>query len=370
LGYLTKVLEPQGSDASEWDELVAKTSEPDPHFLSAYSLVFKERMQGEPKLFVLEMSTPLGVDLVVHPFFVREIDNLPFMRSTGAEAKGLRGLRDIVSPWYFGGPACLFHDKSRASGGLSLFLREFHAYCREQGIVSEFCRLHPWSSCPEELKELCPDEIEANRDIVWMDLEKNSVDDIWREYDKKNRNAVRKAQEMGISVHKSASKKELEVFHRLYSESMNRHDASEFYRFPPSFIENLFERLSCNFVLFVASKSDEVLAASIFFHGYSYVHYYLSARDPRYASSGANSLLLHEVALWAKERGFSKFVLGGGTKAEDTLFRFKAAFSRRRTKFFLMRRIHQPLFYAALSELSKALGPADESYFPRYRLPG
>jgi hypothetical protein len=87
-------------------------------------------------------------------------------------------------------------------------------------------------------------------------------------------------------------------------------------------------------------------------------------------------LLVETVRHWANENRAHTFHLGGGVGAKpDSLFKFKARFSRHRQKFATWRWIVGPEAYRELSvrkqvwNSERGLKPISPSFFPVYRCP-
>ena len=97
------------------------------------------------------------------------------------------------------------------------------------------------------------------------------------------------------------------------------------------------------------------------------MQYHLSGTDERQRSLAPSKLLVDDVRTWARERGNRLFHLGGGLRArEDSLFLFKAGFSRLRGRFETWRVICAPEKYNALA--AAAGGDAGAGgFFPAYR---
>src|SRR5690606_35210449 len=103
------------------------------------------------------------------------------------------------------------------------------------------------------------------------------------------------------------------------------------------------------------------------------LHYHLGAADASIFNMRPNNLIFWNIILWAKEHGFSVFNLGGGRSNDDSLFRFKAQFSRNRLGFYCGRHIHRGVLYWKLIEETRVSSVLKlngyNNFFPLYRLP-
>jgi hypothetical protein len=73
---------------------------------------------------------------------------------------------------------------------------------------------------------------------------------------------------------------------------------------------------------------------------------------------------------WAHDAGKKKFILGGGYKPDDGIFRFKSTFSKLRRPFYVYKRIHLEQDYEALARRGREFNCLDHEpagYFPSYR---
>jgi hypothetical protein len=215
------------------------------------------------------------------------------------------------------------------------FSRAFDSFLAERNVIAEFTRFHP--PLRNHLFPRRGLKIFFNRKTVTLDLSPGAAAVREKSYDAKNRNMIRKALKNGLSPAVSDSPEAFADFHRLYTRTMERLLAEEFYFFDAGY----FERARTVFpgTAFVAraeSAGETAAAALVLTHGI-YAHYHLSARDERLSSLGAGNLALDAAVEEAAARGCRVMHFGGGrgTDGDDPLLRFKAGFSKDRTDFYL-----------------------------------
>lgn len=340
-----------------WLEAIESAGAQDVYYQPHYSRMLEANGEGTPRLAWLRCQDGVAV----YPFLMRSI------AIEGAPTD----LHDIVSPYGYGGPVIRARSVEGAANVAAKFIRLFHGYCLDAGIVSEFIRFHPLLGNSDLFVDLIPTEYV--RDTVYVDLQV-SLDAIWQEsIDGRTRNAVRKAQKLGVSVTCSATDG-ISDFVRLYRATMDRLSADQYYYFSDSYFDALRDIVLNWGVLIQAIYEGQVVASAVFLRGDSFLHYHLSASRAEYRSIQAGSLLLWEAIKWGQARRLSLFHLGGGYSGnEDSLFRFKAGFSPRRAKFIVGKVIHDDRRYKSLVSLAskKAAGdslPPAGRYFPAYRL--
>ena len=199
----------------------------------------------------------------------------------------------------------------------------------------------------------------------------------WKTMEGRSRTSVRKAQKAGlfteISDFSNEDAKEDSEFRILYSQTMQRMQASSFYFFDDEY----FSKLSSFFgqkiqkILVRDSAFVPVAAAIVMLDG-SIAHYHLSGSTREGAKSGANNLMLWEMIRFCISVGCESLHLGGGISGRDSLFRFKESFGGEILPFDIGISILLPAVYHDLCALrSKELDIPLENilnsgYFPAY----
>lgn len=291
---------------------------------------------------------------VYYPYIRRDLTDLPFAEAALSETETYS---DIVSSWYYGGPLL----SSRAPPSLAgEFADAFGEFCADDGIVSEFIRFDPNQENHEQFDALEPT---FNRETVHVDLTKET-DTLWEEFEKRNRNAIRQAQETDLVVERTTDSAEFEAFYEIYTNAMEAKDASDHYRFPLSFFQTLFKsNLS---TLTVARYEGEVIGGAVVVHDDRIAHDYLRASNPDYWDLRVNNLLCYGTMMEMRERGIERFDFQGGRPG---VFKFKKGFSTEgRGEFYTGERIHCPSVYESLTKAAADTGiNTDTGYFPAYR---
>ena len=270
---------------------------------------------------------------------------------------------DLETPYGYGGPLT---DAPLSPQAQQVFMEELKAYCLEQGIVTQFLRFHPLL---DNHGAVCPMiDTRYLRDTIYMNT--TSPELIFANMDGKNRNMVRKAQRSGVTV-RSVSIAEYAAFLDLYRQTMDKHDADDYYTFDTLYFDYLRDHLSAHTFLLYAEIEDKPISAAIFFHTNGTMHYHLAGSDAAYRNLAAGNLLLYEAALWGSAHGITKLHLGGGMAPDDSLFGFKKQFNKNgRRGFWVGRSIFDPSAYQELLVLRKAADPsfdAENGFMIQYR---
>ena len=370
--WQTEVLSTGGRQEGVWKERVDALPASDVFYMPEYLMAYERcppceatiSFGGEAHLFVYGDED----DFVVHPFFKRNLQDLPFYAFV---PKNIGSPCDLTSPYGYAGPVSHVSHSDLQEILWKSFLDEFHTYCAANNIVSEFVRLNPFLRNQEPLSSISKGVTESGT-VVCVDLTVGEGD-LWRNLQKANRNSIARARRQGIEVSRTRRNADLEEFHEIYNATMERRKAKREYYFPMEFYALLFDALGENANLFVAKHEDKIVSASLFIGHGGLIHYFLSGTRSGTSCPGSNNLLLYEALLWAKKEGYATFNLGGGYKEGDSLFQFKSAFSKTFATFYTYRKVHDEDKYHVLCAARESYDRSirktaiESDYFPGYR---
>lgn len=282
----------------------------------------------------------------------------------------VHALVDLATPYGYGGPFALGRPDAEAFWGA------VRAWAREARAVSLFVRR---ALFPEELVQLpAGAEVHAADNVVRsLDL---PAEAIWRDHDAKVRKNVNKARRAGLTVEVDAAAGDLEPFLRVYHATMDRRGASAFYRFDRAMLLSLLDGpAGRRAVLFhVRDASGAVVSSELVLASATRLFSFLGGTLPEALPQGANDLLKHAVIGWGREHGKRAFVLGGGLRPGDGIFRYKRAFAPAGVvPFHVGRVVLDPAACEALLARRRAHEAArgnprfepDPGFFPPYRAP-
>ncbi|HEX2436052.1 MAG TPA: GNAT family N-acetyltransferase [Solirubrobacterales bacterium] len=307
---------------------------------------------GEPRLFAL--AAPGGA--VAHSLSLRPVAELPFAADIAPP------LFDAATPPYAGPFARGTVD---ASAGAQ-FAGAFERWCADAGVVTEFAHLHPWRARIEALADA---DLHVDREIVYVDLTLDP-ERLWREsFTHACRKNINRARREGVRVFEATSEAHALELHRIYEHTMERRGALGAYRVPPGYFPAFLERMPDNARIVLAEHDGRVVAATLYLHDDDDAYSYLGGADHDYQRLRPTNAVVHEMILWARERGIKRLVLGGGYAPDDGILRFKSSFSPLRREFRVYRRVHLRDAYDEVVERWREADPGAESggYFPPYR---
>lgn len=282
-------------DADRWDELVARLPPElqDAHFRRDYASAHAHvGMNASLAAYVW------GEYVALQTIVIRGID--------GSD------LVDACSPPGYGGPA------TNHGPILYAWMRlELGKVLAQRAAVCEFCLFNPMlASHQRELVKGC--WIEGKPAVV-MDLS-----DIGRGYHRRRSVGIDTARKFGVVVTIEEDSRE---FLRLYRQAMDRKRVGGRWNLPYEYLE----ALCCVGTVF-AARVDGVVESMAIVLGRKddrSFYYYLAANAGLHPRAGANDLLVHEIARWARYSGATRLHLGGGvtSAADDSVLFFKAGFS-------------------------------------------
>lgn len=262
-------------------------------------------------------------DATCHAVIARSIHGtalLPFvLRRVPRRIAGAAQLSDAVSPYGYGGPFGPREVVDRLWVG-------YLDWMRSHGVVTFFGRLSLGYEPPAEPPPGVT--IQAVADNVVVDLTR-SAEDQWRHYDHKVRKNVNKASRAGLSATVAPRFADVAEFAGLYEDTMERRGADPFYRFGADFFGRLAANLrgSC-LVAEVRDADGALVSAELVLLSDRSLYSFLGGTRREALPSGANDLLKHTVIEHGRAAGLSAYVLGGGYRAGDGIFRYKRSLDR------------------------------------------
>ena len=345
----------QHTDTAEWISALDEVGQHDIYHLPAYqqlSLGPGERAV----LIVYRRGTATGV----LPVILRPLSTLPWCDLD---------LADAVSAYGYPGPLV---TPGAASGTfLAEFATAIYKALRECGCVAGFVRSNPLLSPAG----LFPASQTTASPVVYINTSL-APDEQRAEARKKHRYELRQAEKAGISVAQDPSFGVLPRFIELYEQRMRELDAGSGYFFPSNYYERLRELPDESTSLWFARCDNKVVAAALFLSCERGIQYHLSASDSGFRGPSPIRVIIDAVRHYASDSSKSWLHLGGGAGgADDSLYRFKAGFSKHRAEFnttrLVLRKDTYDAMTAAESEWARKnnLVATCESYFPQYRIP-
>lgn len=283
--------------------------------------------------------------LIAHPYIRRSIP-------------GAQGFDDLRSAYEFGGFWCCPRSPDGVAAAWPAFSQAFADYCRDQGIVSEFVRFHPFIDRAPQLDATYVLSKHADNVVVPLD---RPYEEIFAAYHPSKRKQVRQGRRHQLRM---SSSDRFDEFVRIYHDNLDRLGASEFYYFPLSFFAAVHEFLDLRLV---HDRDGTVCAAHCYLRDGEIVHAFLChARHDKLAlrpNDFAYDGMIGELC----GGGARRFHFGGGA---PSLAAYKRQFSPLSVSYHTGTRVFLPDVYDRLTayreaETGKRGNPS--GFFPAYR---
>ena len=297
----------------KWDSVVRSFDNFEVYYLSGYVKAFEINGDGTPELFYFHDSCSRAICVMMR----RDVSDDPHF--AGLESGKYL---DIITPYGYGG---FIFESIPDQTSINNLHSELIEKLTAEGYVSAFFRFNPLSD--NASIHHSPIEVTPLGKTIAIDL--SSLEIIWQNIIRQNRNKIRKAEKSGVTIRHGKGMELLDTFKEIYDETMRRDNADEYYFFGREFYESIDRDLYDNYEIFYAEYEGKIIAMSIIIFAGHNIHYHLSGSRYEYRNLAPTNLLLYKVALWGHEHGYKSFHLGGGVgSGEDNLYKFKAAFNR------------------------------------------
>jgi hypothetical protein len=341
-----------------WDEWVLRAPH-DIYHTAAYHRFAQEQGEGTALLAVYGTAHRF----LAWPYLLRRIET---------HGAGSQFLNDITSVYGYSGPVasgCEISDDFVKSA-----ITAIQDVWRCQNAVSAFARFHPLLETHRWLVEtIAGDGVTGNGKTVSVNAS-ISDEESFRTYTRILRQEITAARKVGLRTEVDETWSSADEFLRLYHQTMIRNRAPVSYRFSSEYISDLKQKLGSHAVLLNTKLEGRIVLSCIWLSYGSWMHAHLEGADENYLRYSPFKVMIDDVRRWAGERGYQALHLGGGRGGkEDSLFAFKARFSRLHHAFCTGRFILNQQAYDDLCEARRqeaaGLGMLFEpaGFFPAYR---
>ncbi len=332
--------------ASDWNATVA-TMQPNVYASHKYIECFTGKFEQNPELtehfcgspFLIRYRDPGGE--IAYPLLKKKT---PFSDQHF----------DVFSP--YGAPGILWSGNP----DWKKFDEKKKQLFNENGVVSEFCRMHPVIN-----QTMALDGFRQQNPVVLIDLQR-PMKDIISDSKKTCRYAIRKFKYSGAKTFDSWDASMVKAFHTLYIDTMHRRKASNKYMFPVDFFYLMKRNLGSAMHFRFVEYHDEIIAGSIFLMDDDYMNYYLSANNMLFKTVAAGHAMIWNAINYGFQKGKKWVFLGGGYENNDSVFWFKRSFSKTTVPMPSMANIYDQKTYNSFCEKAH-VGLTTTSFVPAYK---
>lgn len=277
--------------------------------------------------------------------------------------------KDLLSPWYYGGPLDNYKDPEIAKSEFKLFLARLDSYAKLNGVISQFQRCNPVLG--NHILYGADPNLSWNRKVIAIDLTKD-INTIYHNFEKDVRRSVRRAHEQGLRAIRCNDQKAIDEFKKAYLASMQIKKTTGFYYFNDDFFTELFQSLP-EAQLFTLSVGDAVVTSELVLGKGDILHHYLRGAYPTYRHLRPNGFAVDAIVRWAKDAGYKEFNMGGGLTPSpmDPLFLFKKSLSPVLKDYYLYKKVLDKDAYikrcVAEGKKQEELKFEQADFFPEYK---
>jgi hypothetical protein len=332
-------------DKAEWICYLRKAAEFDCYHSWAFHAVDHS---GEPFLFVYEDNG----DFIAFPLIQRSIPGTIYY--------------DLSCVYGFSGPFASKKMDEMSSAMMEGFKEAFLEFLSKGNYISVFVRMNPFFK-----QELLLDKfggVYDNGIIVVLDLSL-SYEEQRRNYSKSVKESINQARRKGFEVKQETGPKAIENFSSVYAETMQRVNATEYYRFTPDYFMALVNADAYDTRILTVYDGDNVMASTMIMLTNGIIQAHLVGTRKEYLQFSPTKLLVDYITVMGRELGMRYFNLGGGLGfKEGNLLDWKLSFTKNTMCFKSWRFIANRLVYRQLLDAQGIDESVDVDFFPLYRL--
>ncbi|WP_341215362.1 GNAT family N-acetyltransferase [uncultured Wocania sp.] len=279
---------------------------------------------------------------------------------------------DVITPYGYSGP--LYNDNIDEEH-LHAFWKAVDNWYKKNNVVTEFIRF----SLTKNHKGYSGHLIKSLLNVKGLLC--TNFEDQWTSFSSKVRNNYRKAVSFNLTCNifkgNEISKDIIKLFFDIYTKTMVRRNAKGIYFFSLNYFENLILNNLNEFSIAFAYIDDIPISAELIIKNNNTIFAFLGGTDSNYFHYRPNDYLRVEIIKWAIKENLESYVLGGGLKDGDGLYKSKKyLFPKNEDIPFCTGRkiINQKIYNKIINGLdveytnvSNLIQNAD-SFFPIYRL--
>jgi len=277
-------------------------------YYSIEHLQYFENETDKLRIFLLEKEDE---PIILMPFFLRKISindqTTPYF--------------DVISPYGYNGPLC---NEDVSELEITEFWEQVDTWYRENNVVSEFIRF----SLNNNHKKYNGNLIKTLSNVRGNLFD--NFDDQWTAFVSKVRNNYRKALNYRLEFkifHKSEITKDvIRIFNEIYVSTMKRNNANSIYFFSTEYFENLIFFNINNFSIAIAYFEEIPISVELVISYKDTAFAFLGGTKAEYFSHRPNDFLRVKIIEWAIKNDKKHYVLGGGMKDGDGLYKSKKSF--------------------------------------------
>lgn len=345
---------------NEWDEVLSQFKEKDIFFKYEYLDLYSK--SGEyPLMFYMESS----IGKMAYPFMLRDISY-----SDNFKDKIEKDLYfDISTAYGYGGHLIQANEDNLRISLIELFYEKFGDFCKEKNVVSEFIKFSPLLKNHKDIDRVVNSFY--LKKVVATDLQSYG-DPLYGEVKKRKRADSRKRRKLGMKTVFEFSPKSFDVQFKIYNETMDRNNASDFYYFSKDYFDKMLATLSDNILIVNVIFKGKIIGFELCFLYGDFIHSHLGGTLLDYIKKSPNDLSSVDIINWGHKNNYKYFYVGGGITSDedDSLYLYKKAFAKNTDfNYYLGNKVWNQDDYDYLTSLvSRESKDKNKGFFPLYRI--
>jgi hypothetical protein len=162
---------------------------------------------------------------------------------------------------------------------------------------------------------------------------KEFKEDITKNYSSSLRRNIKKAESENLLFERIKEEEEIEIFYRLYLESMKRNRALA--KYPKSFLYAIYDLINLELAdIFFIKYEDRLIAGILVVYSKDTTHYLQGGSATDYLYLRANDLLFHKAIIFSQQKKKDYFDFLSSDKRLTSLIRYKDKFGSHREELF------------------------------------
>lgn len=329
---------------SDWTEFLSLIDTYDCYHTYDYHLLSKSDEEIPVLLKYVHEDVLIGI-----PFLLRYIYNTNY--------------KDLTSVYGYPGPVSKGVTNSFNN---TTFKTELIKFLKLNNFVSAFSRLNPF--IPYQSKIITNlGTISHVGKVVNIDITKD-LGTQRTNYQKRLKTYINKSRRI-CSIREASTKEDLKIFIEIYYENMKRLGAEDFYYFNELYFQNLVDskEFKTQILFAIDNETNKIMAGCLFIITNGIVQYHLSGSKEEFRNQTPIKLIIDEMRVIATNQGYRFYNLGGGFggSIDNSLFNFKASFSKNHIDFNLWKFVINQEIYDELVLKTETI--EGSNYFPLYR---
>ncbi len=340
-------------DETEYVQALKEIDNSSPFHTLAFVTYFSEGLQN---LICFKWQCNNKIILLIG--YLKTIENQPL-------------LKDFRSPYGYSGP---IYNSGVTKDMLTQFWNDVNKWLISQKSVTSFIRFslnNNWGGYQGKLVQTL-----LNVNGVIQPKEQQ-----WKNFEPKVRKNVNRAKREGLTSQiVSGSKiniKELKSFYKIYTSTLLRNSAIKSHYSSLKDFKQYCSQKGNSCIFAFVYYADKMVATEMVLLSGDTIYSFLGGTVQSLFDKRPNDFLKYNLINWARDNGFSYFVLGGGLGKEDGIFRYKKSFFPDDiVPFYTGRQIFNQEKYRQLSNQKKLELTNEEKealslqeFFPVYRYP-